>query len=146
MKYWKGGNITSMTGNNIFVFGSNPEGRHGMGAAKQAMKFGAVYGIGRGRQGNTYALVTKNLKAGFVEKCTGFIYSKEGKCSVDIGSILDNILELYVDAVSHPHLKYFVAYQADSSNLNGYSSDKMFELFTCVEVPDNIYFHNSFRR
>lgn len=24
IKFWKGGNITSMTGNNIFVFGSNP--------------------------------------------------------------------------------------------------------------------------
>ena len=23
IKFWKGGNITSMTGNNIFVYGSN---------------------------------------------------------------------------------------------------------------------------
>jgi hypothetical protein len=35
--------------NTIFVFGSNPEGRHGSGAAKVAKdKFGAVYGQGEG--------------------------------------------------------------------------------------------------
>lgn len=38
------GNITPET-NTIFVFGSNPEGRHGAGAAKVARnQFGAIYG------------------------------------------------------------------------------------------------------
>lgn len=46
----------------IFVFGSNPDGRHGLGAAKAAVeKFGAVYGQGEGLQGNSYAIPTKNL-------------------------------------------------------------------------------------
>lgn len=49
----------------IFVFGSNRAGRHGKGAALHAYKFyGAVYGIGIGRTGSSYAIPTKdtNLK------------------------------------------------------------------------------------
>lgn len=45
----------------IFVFGSNLAGRHGAGAALHAMKqFGAVYGIGKGRQGQSYGIPTKD--------------------------------------------------------------------------------------
>lgn len=47
----------------IFVFGSNLAGRHGAGAAQFAMRYrGAVYGVGEGRQGNAYALPTKDVK------------------------------------------------------------------------------------
>jgi hypothetical protein len=47
--------------NNIFVFGSNLAGRHGKGAALYAKNFyGAVYGIGEGRQGRAYAIPTKD--------------------------------------------------------------------------------------
>ena len=45
----------------VFVFGSNLQGRHGAGAAKHAKEyFGAVYGQGEGRQGNSYAIPTKS--------------------------------------------------------------------------------------
>lgn len=45
----------------IFVFGSNLAGRHGLGAAKDAIeKYGAVYGQGVGLQGRSYALPTKD--------------------------------------------------------------------------------------
>lgn len=48
---------------NIFVFGSNWEGRHGKGAALEAMqKHGAIYGQAEGLQGNSYAIVTKELR------------------------------------------------------------------------------------
>lgn len=41
----------------VFVFGSNPQGRHGAGAAKLAREqFGTIYGQGEGLQGNSYAL------------------------------------------------------------------------------------------
>lgn len=44
----------------VFVFGSNEAGRHGAGSALEALKnHGAVYGVGRGRQGNSYAIPTK---------------------------------------------------------------------------------------
>lgn len=46
--------------NEIFVFGSNLSGRHGRGAAKTALGFGAIYGQAEGRQGKTYAIPTVN--------------------------------------------------------------------------------------
>jgi ATP-grasp domain, R2K clade family 3 len=43
----------------IFVFGSNLAGRHGAGSAKEArLKHGAIYGQGRFKQGNSYAIPT----------------------------------------------------------------------------------------
>lgn len=51
-----------MTSRIIFVFGSNTEGRHGLGAAKFAYEhFGAIRGQASGLQGNAYAIITKDL-------------------------------------------------------------------------------------
>lgn len=45
----------------IFVFGSNLSGRHGAGAAKEAlMVHGAIYGQAEGHQGFSYAIPTKD--------------------------------------------------------------------------------------
>lgn len=45
----------------VFVFGSNLAGRHGAGAAKYAVQaYGAIYGVGEGRQGQSYAVPTKD--------------------------------------------------------------------------------------
>lgn len=45
----------------IFVFGSNLAGRHGKGAAADALHYyGAEYGVGQGRTGNSYAIPTKD--------------------------------------------------------------------------------------
>ena len=44
----------------IFVFGSNLAGRHGMGAALSARQHhGAIYGCGEGLQGQSYGIPTK---------------------------------------------------------------------------------------
>ncbi len=51
-------NISSLGPDEVFVFGSNRAGRHGAGAAKLALKWGAKYGQGHGRQGKTYAIAT----------------------------------------------------------------------------------------
>lgn len=49
----------------IFVFGSNREGRHGKGAALEArLNWGAAYWQPEGLQGNSYAIVTKELRRG----------------------------------------------------------------------------------
>ncbi len=51
--------ITELSPNEIFVFGSNLEGAHFNGAAKQAyQKFGAVWGVGIGLRGQSYAIPT----------------------------------------------------------------------------------------
>ena len=48
--------------NEIFVFGSNTEGRHGAGAAKTAMGWGAEYGKNSGRQGQTCLAVSTKAR------------------------------------------------------------------------------------
>ena len=49
----------------IFVFGSNPEGKHGAGSARVAFKkFGAKTGKGEGLVGNSYGLVTTEMRKG----------------------------------------------------------------------------------
>lgn len=44
----------------VFTFGSNTAGRHGKGAALEALRYGAVYGQGVGMKGRTYAIPTKD--------------------------------------------------------------------------------------
>lgn len=53
-------NITKLGDNEIFVFGSNESGRHGKGAAKTALTWGAIWGQPDGLQGRTYGIPTKN--------------------------------------------------------------------------------------
>jgi hypothetical protein len=146
-RYWQGDIITSMTGNNIFVYGANPEFRNGAGAAKAARNFGAkAYGGGRCIVGNTFGLITKNIKAGFKEKSTGIVYEKQGYRSVSPDQISDNIAELYECANNNPELKFFITYKLDDKNLNGYSGREMWYLFTLnKDVPSNMRFHNSFK-
>lgn len=51
--------ISKLEPNQIFVFGSNTEGRHAGGAAKVAAdKFGAKMGVSEGLTGNSYAFPT----------------------------------------------------------------------------------------
>jgi hypothetical protein len=52
--------ITSLQDNEIFVFGSNESGRHGLGAAKTALGWGAKWGQAEGLQGHTYGIPTKD--------------------------------------------------------------------------------------
>ena len=52
--------ITTLARNEVFVFGSNRGGRHGKGAAKQAVKWGARMGQGEGLMGQTYGISTKD--------------------------------------------------------------------------------------
>lgn len=146
-RFWKGDTITSMTGNNIFVYGANPEFRNGAGAAKAARAFGAKpYGGGRGIVGNTFGLITKNLKPGFVEPGTGIVYEKAGPRSVSPDQIRANMDELYDCARANPEKIFFIAYKNEGSNLNGYTPQEMWRMFTEGKaVPPNIRFHNSFR-
>ena len=51
--------ITSLAPGQVFVFGSNIHGFHGGGAASFAADyFGAVWGVGEGLRGRSYALPT----------------------------------------------------------------------------------------
>lgn len=53
--------FTSLPKDAVFVFGSNLAGRHGKGAARDALEhFGALRGRGEGIQNQSYALPTKD--------------------------------------------------------------------------------------
>lgn len=150
LNYYDIDRITKLKDNEVFVFGSNPEGRHGKGAAKVAHdKFGAKYGIGRGWcSNNSYAIPTKNLKYNFTETLkdgTIIIHKEVGKQSISLRDIKLSVLELYNEAMSNKDKLFYIAYTNNSSNLNGYSSMQMFECFTKdIFVPENILFHSSF--
>lgn len=119
--------------NTIFVFGSNPEGRHGAGAAKIAReKFGAIYGVGEGLQGNAYALPTKDLR----------VKENNGYRSISKEQIIENIKKLYKCAEEHPELNFKVAYRnVLKRSLNGYYGVEMIEMFDeAGTIPENIWF------
>ena len=129
--YYEGAEITPAPGV-VFVFGSNPEGRHGAGAAKVAREnFGAVYGQGEGPQGNAYAIPTKDLR----------VKENNGYRSIPPEAITESIRKMYEYASSHPELKFMVAYSnTTTSSLNGYTGLEMIQMFiNAGALPSNVY-------
>ena len=131
--------VTSYTGditpdaNTIFVFGSNPEGRHSAGAAKIAREqFGAIYGQGEGLQGNAYALPTKDLR----------VTENNGLRSISEAQIIENIKKLYETARQNPDKQFKIAYRnTDEASLNGYTGLEMIDMFLKAgSIPSNIVF------
>ena len=144
MKTYKG-KITELKSNQYFVFGSNPEGRHGKGAAKIAVKkFGAKYGKGKGLHGHSFAIVTKNLTPEYTDS-DGIFWRKAGARSVPEELIMDQIALLYIHAMKNPKDEFFIAYTPEP-NLNGYSSEDMGRMFRYAikEIPENIVFNDEF--
>ncbi|WEY17546.1 putative RNA polymerase [Kolpuevirus frurule] len=135
-----GVSINSYTGNItpaddvIFVFGSNPEGRHGAGAAKVAReKFGAIYGQGEGLQGNAYALPTKDLR----------VKENRGYRSISKEQIVNNIRKMYRTAMQNPNKKFMVGYRnaINEMSLNGYTGGEMIDMFIeAGNIPSNVFF------
>ena len=113
----------------IFVFGSNLAGRHGKGAALEAKnKYAAVYGVGRGRTGNAYALPTKdnNLKP------------------LSLEDIRANIFEFVVYAQQHPEDTFIVT--PVGTGLAGYEKIDIAERFRDCMIGlkvDNLLFTSS---
>lgn len=131
MKYYRG-NIQPGE-NTVFVFGSNPEGRHGLGAARMAVKFfGAKYGIGEGLVDHSYALPTKNLR----------VKENNSLKSIPPEDIVESIQRLYKVARENPTLEFNVAYRNTSEpSLNGYTGLEMIEMFKLAGlIPSNILF------
>ena len=133
------GNIVPEQGT-IFVFGSNPEGRHGAGSAAVAVKyFGAQYGNGEGIQGNAYALPTTELRPEM--QAPGY------RQSIPVATIKKSIARLYNYAEAHPDYNFKVAYRsgANERTLCGYSGAELMTMFKEVAeqfggYPENIWF------
>lgn len=114
--------------NVIFVFGSNVEGRHGLGAAKEAVqKFGAVYGRPEGLQGSSYAIPTKDLR----------VKANKGYRSVPEEKIVSSIAAMYRCAEQNPDKVFKVAYRnpPHKYTLNGYSGAEMVRMFLKAGTP-----------
>ena len=126
------GTIEKLSDNQIFVFGSNTEGRHGAGAAATAARlFGAKYGQAKGPQGKSYAIVTKDL-------------TKDKHPSVSKKEIINQIKDLYFYAEKHPKLEFLIAYNGTGKNLNYYTPQEMAEMFARSNIPTNIVFEKDF--
>lgn len=126
------GNITP-DANTIFVFGSNPKGRHSAGAAKVAReKFGAIYGQGEGLQGNAYALPTKDLR----------VRENNSLRSIPEGQIIESIKKLYDAARQNSNKQFKIAYRnTTTASLNGYTGLEMIDMFLKAgSIPSNIVF------
>jgi hypothetical protein len=129
--------------NTIFVFGSNPEGIHGAGAARVALlKFGAEYGVGEGLTGNSYALPTKDLR----------VLKNNGLRSISEADIIKSIKKLYKVAEQNPDKTFKIAYRnkADEVTLNGYNGREMFMMFLQAtdesnSFPKNIQFSEEWK-
>ena len=116
----------------IFVFGSNTQGRHGRGAALTArLKFGAIYGNPEGIQGKSFAIITKDL-------------TKKTHPSRTVSQIISQINKLYEYATLHPDKEFIIPYKCSDYNLNAYSSEEMAKMFASSEIPDNIIFDKLF--
>lgn len=133
------GNITPED-NTIFVFGSNPEGRHGAGSAAVAVKlFGAKYGVGEGIQGNAYAIPTTELRKD--RWAPGY------NQSIPEEIITRSIEKFYNFAKTYPEYDFKVAYRSrpNEVTLCGYSGKQLMLMFKMAArlvggYPDNVWF------
>lgn len=113
--------ITSLEPNQIFVFGSNEAGRHGAGAAKTAVKWGAIYGLGEGLQGQTYALPTKDKN---IE-------------TLELNNINDYVGNFFKFAKENPDLEFLVT--EIGCGLAGLTPEQVAPMFKESSKLPNVY-------
>lgn len=119
-------NITVLNKNEIFVFGSNESGRHGAGAAKQALKWGAIYGKGVGIAGQTYAIPTKDKNIQ----------------TLPLTDIYRYVVEFINYASIHKELNFLVT--RVGCGYAGYKDHQIAPLFREAKNIENIYLPLSF--
>jgi hypothetical protein len=115
-------NIKKLEESQIFVFGSNLGGKHGKGAAKTAMGWGAIYGQANGLQGKTYGISTK-------DKSIRRVLSV-----VEIKPIVDEFIDY---AKANPQLTFLVT--EIGCGLSGYKPKDIAPLFKDAIEIENIH-------
>lgn len=132
MKTYKG-LIEKLKENQIFVFGSNKEGRHGKGSALTArQKFGAKYGQPSGLQGQSWGMITTDLT----------VYYRP---SYPKYKVIEEIGKLYEFASENPELEFLVAYTGlENKNLSGFTNQEFADMFSQFTIPSNIIFEEQF--
>ncbi len=109
-------NITELEDNEVFLFGSNTSSRHGLGAAKQALKFGAKYGV-NGYCGNTYGLITTDL-------------NEPQRPSIPMSLLQDEVDKFIQFAKDNTHLTFLVT--EVGCGLAGFTVEQVAPLFKPV--------------
>lgn len=105
----------------MFVYGANLAGRHGKGAALYAVRhYGAIYGQGIGRQGQSYAIPTKDLRLK----------------TLPLEAIRVFVLQFLVYAKQHPELDFQVT--RIGCGLAGYRVSDIEPMFK--NAPANCHF------
>ena len=114
--------IDAIAPNEVFVFGSNLEGKHISGAAKAAReRFGAVWGCGDGYQGQSYAIPTMH---GGPEAIAPYV---------------DRFI---IFAKTNPQLRFLVT--RIGCGIAGFKDEEIAPLFIDAIHVDNIYLPTSF--
>lgn len=113
----------------IFVFGSNLSGRHGKGAALYARQYcGAIYGQAVGRQGESYAIPTKD---------TSFN-------PLPLNTIEGYVRDFFDYANDHSEEEFELT--PIGTGLAGYNKDQIWELIFPIiahNMYENVQFSNS---
>lgn len=126
MKYTPA-DIQTLEPNEVFVFGSNRAGRHGLGAALTAVRrFGAIEGQGEGSMGRCYAIPTK----GFTLK------------TLPLVMIESHIVRFLMYADSHPDEQFLVT--PIGCGLAGFEPRQIAPLFFNYRIPPNVALPKSF--
>lgn len=120
-------NITDLKPGEIFVFGSNEGGKHGKGAARTAMKWGAKWGQASGIQGRTYGIPTKDSSIRRV---------------LSINEIVPYVKEFIQFANDNPHLIFLVT--EIGCGLANYKPKDIAPLFKEATNVPNIYLPKRF--
>jgi len=111
--------ITELAEGEVFVFGSNASGAHGAGAALTAYeRFGAIWGQGRGLQGQSYGIDTMSGWDALVADVRDFLgFARE-----------------------HPELTFLLT--PVGTGIAGWSATEVAPLF--ADAPDNVLLPESF--
>lgn len=114
----------------IFVFGSNTQGRHGAGAALYAVQhYGAKYGQARGLQGNSYAIVTKDLN--------------KGRRSIPLTTIAADIFR-FIQFAKETQDRYTFKVTAIGCGLAGYTINEIKNIFAQRIISSNVILPKEF--
>ena len=121
--------IKTLKSNEIFTFGSNRQGKHGKGAALTARtKFGAIYGQSSGLQGQSYAIITKELRKDITP--------------VTLEEIKDGVDKFIEFAIINPNLTFYVVELG--CNLAYFTVEEIAPLFKKALKIKNIYLPQRF--
>jgi hypothetical protein len=123
----------------VFVFGSNLAGRHGKGAAAVAKEmFGAQFGVGPGRQGQSYGIPTKDGRPLPGNPRPSF---NDPAQTLSLEHIKPFIAEFIEYATAHPDELFFVT--RVGCGLAGYEDKDVAPLF--AGAPANCSFPEDWR-